>query len=151
MFVTSTGVRFSFISRPNSYCTLIISAKYNDVFTPNEHFHSPETQHTNFIIQLHMPWNNNSSFLSILMGRLQSVYTYSWYFGNHWFWGSCWRELKPTYMTFKYFFHERMRGSQNKNHDCLLFCFGFFQTKLLCLQIVPVQGLMLPGVWFGAS
>lgn len=34
------------------------------------------------------------------------IYTHSRYFGNHWFTGSCWRELKPTYVTFKYFFHE---------------------------------------------
>lgn len=49
MFVTSTGIGFSFINRPNPYCILTISAKYTDDLTPKKkkHFHFPETQHTN--------------------------------------------------------------------------------------------------------
>lgn len=143
MFVTSTGTGFSFTNRPNSYCILTSSAKHHDP-TPNKHFHSPETQHTNSTIELHMPRNNNSAFPSIVTGaecrvRLYMFVSVSVTVGLLFLADG---SVKQHHVTFKYFFHEWL---PTQNHEFPWFRPNYFvfrlsQSRAWCCQ---VAGLVL--------
>lgn len=114
MFVTSTGIGFSFINRPNPYCILTISAKYTDDLTPKKKnisiFLKPNIQilqssYTCHITTIHL-------FPASLQGQ-SAVYVCTFFvilviIGSLFLADG---SLKQHHMTSKYF----INGSQNKS------------------------------------